>query len=172
MGRQNRCAAFDGRSRRNTIKFVQRPIVTEQFAFVVLPEFCGRTPTTKARYEVLQLRGDVSGILGSDVKIIAKIQKPVESVVVEVLALRLEDPPVYFASSNADPRLKDYGFNAFATSYDQAAKHGFQAYLANLGHTAIPFQSKPIGWSNFSQKHSPIKLGKSVTISKFLSCAN
>jgi hypothetical protein len=69
--------------------------------------------------------------------------------VVEVLLIQLETPPVYFASSFADPRLKDYGFNTFVTGYDDAVKHGYRGYVANLGHGARPFQGKNIGWSNF-----------------------
>jgi len=68
---------------------------------------------------------------------------------VEVLPVVLREPPVYFASSLDDPALKDYGFNAFATSYDRAAANGYKAYVLNCGHVAVPFQQKRIGWSSF-----------------------
>jgi hypothetical protein len=70
-------------------------------------------------------------------------------VVVEVLPIALQTPPVYFASSLAHPRLKEYGFNAFHASYDDARQNGYRAYIVNLGHTAVPFEGKPIGWSSF-----------------------
>lgn len=69
--------------------------------------------------------------------------------VVELFPVALEEPPVFFASSNADPRLLDYGMNACAGSYDHAVKHGYKAYLANLGHGPVSFKGKPLGWSSF-----------------------
>lgn len=71
-------------------------------------------------------------------------------IVVEVLPLRLEESPVYFASSFNDSRLKDYGFNTFSTSYDEALRHGYKGFLANCGYGGIAVKGKTLHWSHFA----------------------
>lgn len=71
------------------------------------------------------------------------------SIKLDVLPFTLDEPAIFLASSLDDSRLKDYGFNTFHTNHDQAVKHGYKGYLANLGYAAIPFKGKPIGWSTF-----------------------
>jgi hypothetical protein len=51
-------------------------------------------------------------------------------IVLEVLPIRLEDPPVFFAGSWFHPRLKDYGLNTFRTDHAEAVKHGLRGYVA------------------------------------------
>lgn len=70
-------------------------------------------------------------------------------ITLEVLPLRLEDPPVHFASSLDEPALKDYGFNTFSTSFDRAAAQGYRGYLSNCGYGGVLVQRRTIGWSNF-----------------------
>jgi hypothetical protein len=57
--------------------------------------------------------------------------------VLEVLPVRLEAPPVYFAGSWHHPLLKDYGFNTFPTSFEEAEKRGYRGYLGSAV-TAAP----------------------------------
>jgi hypothetical protein len=84
----------DGRTRRpSRVRFVPRPIVTEQKAWVLLPEFCGLRPDG-SRYEVPQGRGDVVGIKNSAARIAIHVQKPIATAVLEILAP---------ASLDADP---------------------------------------------------------------------
>lgn len=91
--------------------------------------------------------GQYSGaitVIGADDKPLARVP-----LTIEVLPIALADPPVYFASSLADPRLKEYGFNTFATTFDDAVKQGYRAYLANGGYGPLSFKDKKLGWSNF-----------------------
>ncbi len=75
----------DGRTRRpDYVKFVPRPVVTDQRAWVQLPAFCGLRPDDR-RYEVPQGRGDVVGIRGSAARIAIRVQKPVASALLEIL---------------------------------------------------------------------------------------
>lgn len=48
--------------------------------------------------------------------------------VLEVLPVKLETPPVYFAGSIRDPLVQRYGFNTAPVDYDQARKDGWKGY--------------------------------------------
>ncbi len=75
----------DGRMRRPaTVALVPRPIVTEQLAWLQLPEFCGKKPDG-TRYEQPQGRGDIVGIPGSGARLAIKIQKPVRRAFLQIL---------------------------------------------------------------------------------------
>ena len=59
----------DGRTKLpSEMRLVPRPVVTENQAWLILPEFCGHRPDGN-RYEQPQGRGDVVGILGSAVRV-------------------------------------------------------------------------------------------------------
>jgi hypothetical protein len=76
----------DGRTRQpGQVKFVPRPVVTEQRAWVLLPAFCGLRPDG-SRYEQPQGRGDVVGIPGSTARLVIAVQKPVKSARLEILS--------------------------------------------------------------------------------------
>jgi hypothetical protein len=67
-------------------------------------------------------------IKSEDGKVLATVP-----LILEVLPLRLDEPPVYFAASWHHPLLKDYGFNTFPVSFEEARKRGYRGYL---GHGA------------------------------------
>src|SRR5207248_9043709 len=75
----------DGRTKKpGRIHYVPRPVVTQQTAWAVLPEFCGIRPDG-SRYEVVQSRGDILGIAGSSARVLIKTQKPVSEGYLELL---------------------------------------------------------------------------------------
>lgn len=75
----------DGRTK-NTgrVTIVPRPAVNEQHAKVLLPSYCGLTPSGQ-RYEVPQSQGDVVGIPGSSAAITIKTQKPIKKAWMQLL---------------------------------------------------------------------------------------
>ena len=78
----------DGRMRRpGQITLVPRPIVTEQYAWLQLPDFCGKRPDG-SRYEQPQGRGDIVGIPGSSARIVIKTQKPVRRAFLQIFGPR------------------------------------------------------------------------------------
>jgi hypothetical protein len=90
-----------------------------------------------------EYRGTIR-IAASDGRMLASVP-----LVIDVLPIRLEEPPVYFAGSYPDRRFMEYGFNTFASSHDQAVALGCKGYLANCGHVPPSFKGKNIGWSGF-----------------------
>jgi hypothetical protein len=75
----------DGRMRVPSVaKCVPRPSVTEQEAWLVLPEYVGQKPDGSA-YEQLLPRGDILGLAGLSVRALAKTQKPVERATLEIV---------------------------------------------------------------------------------------
>jgi hypothetical protein len=75
----------DGRTKKPAhVRYVPRPVVIEQTAWVWLPAFCGTRPDG-SRYEQLQGRGEILGILGSSARVVVKIQKPIKSGWLELL---------------------------------------------------------------------------------------
>lgn len=82
----------DGRlANPGVIRFVARPVVVRQEAWVILPPYTDPMPNGRP-YEIEQPRGEVAGIKGSSVRVRAKIQKPVTSVFVETLAPEQQQP--------------------------------------------------------------------------------
>jgi hypothetical protein len=82
----------DGRTRAaHQVRYVPRPVVTDQQAWVQLPKFCGVRPDG-SRYEVPQGRGDVVGIAGSNVRIALKSQKAIRKATVELWGAANFDP--------------------------------------------------------------------------------
>lgn len=75
----------DGRTKKpGRIHYVPRPVITQQTAWAVLPEFCG-VRADGSRYEVVQSRGDILGIAGSSAKVVIKTQKPIREGYLELL---------------------------------------------------------------------------------------
>lgn len=82
-----RARMADGRTRSpGRVRFVPRPVVTEQYAAVQLPEFVGLKPDG-GRYEQPQPRGDLVAIFGSSARVAVKVQKPVRTGAVQLLGL-------------------------------------------------------------------------------------
>jgi hypothetical protein len=75
----------DGRTHLpSAMKRVPRPVIIENQAWIVLPEFCGKRPDG-GRYEQPQGRGDVVGIAGSAVRVMLKTQKAITKARLEIL---------------------------------------------------------------------------------------
>jgi hypothetical protein len=71
-------------------------------------------------------------------------------VLLEVLPIELETPPVWFAGSWDHPRLADYGFNVLQADYDESVREGYPGYIVWLYDAAKPrFRGRRIGWSDF-----------------------
>jgi hypothetical protein len=70
--------------------------------------------------------------------------------VLEVLPIDLQKPPVWFACNIAHPRLKEYGFNTVNTSYDDAVKNGYAGFIASMSAGGVRFKDKAIHWSNLA----------------------
>ncbi|MBI1830565.1 MAG: hypothetical protein HYR84_03835 [Planctomycetes bacterium] len=76
----------DGRTKYpSEVEIVERPIVKENDAYLLLPGYCGLKPAAKKdtpidqrRYAVKQPQGEVQGILGSSVRVQARVQADVE----------------------------------------------------------------------------------------------
>lgn len=66
------------------VRFVPRPIIIDQQAWVQLPAECGLRPDGR-RYEQPQSRGDVAGITGSSVRVRIRTQKAIKSALLTVL---------------------------------------------------------------------------------------
>lgn len=82
----------DGRTRRpHTVRFVPRPVVQKQQAWVLLPDYCGTRPDG-GRYEVPQGRGDVVGIAGSSARIVVEVSQPVAFAELQLLGPENFDP--------------------------------------------------------------------------------
>jgi hypothetical protein len=82
----------DGRTRKaGHVRFVARPIVQKQDAWVQLPAFCGTNAEGK-RYEQQQGHGDVVGIPGSSVRVAIQTQKLIRGATIEVLSPENFDP--------------------------------------------------------------------------------
>jgi hypothetical protein len=83
---------YDGRTKApSEMKVVPRPTVTENLAWILLPEYCGKRPDG-GRYEQPQGRGDVVGIPGSSVRVQAKIQKEITEAWLELLGPEWTQP--------------------------------------------------------------------------------
>jgi hypothetical protein len=83
----------DGRSRRpSELRFVARPVVTRQEAFVLLPAYCGLTPDGQRYFQAQQGHGDVVGIPGSDVRVVIQASKPIKCAKLELLGPEHFDP--------------------------------------------------------------------------------
>jgi hypothetical protein len=82
----------DGRARRpSAMKLAPRPVVIENQAWIVLPEFCGKRPDG-GRYEQPQGRGDIVGIPGAGVRIVLKTQKPITKATLAILGPKSGEP--------------------------------------------------------------------------------
>jgi hypothetical protein len=76
----------DGRTRQpSEMRFVARPVVTRQEAWVMLPAYCGTTPDGKRYEQPQQGYGDVVGIRGSSVRVAIQTSKWVRGGTLEVL---------------------------------------------------------------------------------------
>jgi hypothetical protein len=83
----------DGRSRKpDELRFVARPVVTRQEAWVLLPAYCGTTPDGQRYFQAQQGHGDVVGIPGSDVRVAIQTSKPIKSARLELLGPERLDP--------------------------------------------------------------------------------
>lgn len=79
----------DGRMHKSErVRFVPRPSISAQTAWLVLPEYCG-VRADKKPYEKLQSRGDIAGIKGSSARVQIDIQKPVKSAKIELLTAKV-----------------------------------------------------------------------------------
>lgn len=75
----------DGRTRKpSQVRYVPRPVIVQQTAWVQFPAFCGVDSEGKP-YEQPQGRGDIQGILGSSARVLIKIQKPIKAGWLELL---------------------------------------------------------------------------------------
>jgi hypothetical protein len=73
----------DGRMKQDSeIKYVARPSIIEQKAWLLLPEYVGLRPDG-SRYEKLQPSGDIAGHPGLSARIAIKTQKPIVRAVLE-----------------------------------------------------------------------------------------
>jgi hypothetical protein len=82
----------DGRTKKPAhVRYVPRPVVVEQAAWIQFPEFCGLRPDG-SRYEEPQGRGDVQGILGSSARVVIKVQKPIQGGYLELLGPGKSEP--------------------------------------------------------------------------------
>jgi hypothetical protein len=83
----------DGRTRKaDEVRFVARPVVTDQQAVVLLPAFCGTTSDGRRYEQAQQGHGDVIGIGGSSVRVAIQTSKPVRTAQLEVLGPEHYDP--------------------------------------------------------------------------------
>ncbi len=83
----------DGRTRKaSALRFVARPVVTRQEAWVLLPAYCGTTPKGERYEQAQQGHGDVVGIPGSAVRLAIAISKPVRTAYLELLGPASGDP--------------------------------------------------------------------------------
>jgi len=90
---------YDGRTKRaSEMKVVPRPTITENLAWIQLPEYVGKRPDG-GRYEQPQGRGDVAGIPGSNVRIQVKIQKEITEAWLE-----LRGPEIVEAKEGEDEK--------------------------------------------------------------------
>lgn len=96
----------DGRTKyASEVNIVERPIVKENVAYLLLPGYCGlkeaddkKVPIEQRRYEVKQPQGEVQGIYGSSVRVQARVQDGVEihGAWLEILAADFELGPYVF----------------------------------------------------------------------------
>jgi hypothetical protein len=83
----------DGRTRKpSELRFVARPVVTRQEAWVQLPAYCGTTPDGRRYEQAQQGHGDVVGIPGSAVRLAIQTSKPVRDARLELLGPEVADP--------------------------------------------------------------------------------
>lgn len=76
----------DGRLRQpQHVRFVPRPIIVKQDAWLLLPTYCGTRSDGKP-YEKAQPRGDIAGIPGSSARVEIETQRPIENAKIELLA--------------------------------------------------------------------------------------
>jgi hypothetical protein len=76
----------DGRTPRpREVRYAPRPVVTEQQAWVLLPEFVGLKPKSRGRYEQEAARAEIVALAGSAARVRVTVQKPVREAVVETL---------------------------------------------------------------------------------------
>jgi hypothetical protein len=81
----------DGRTRHaGRIRFVPRPAVVRQHAWLILPDYCGKR-SDGSRYEVEQPRGEIVGLRGLPARVEVAFQKPVRSAVLEILGTPYPD---------------------------------------------------------------------------------
>ncbi len=75
----------DGRTRKPAfVRFVPRPVVDKQDAWVQLPAYAGLRPDGSP-YEQHQQRGEITGLNGTTARVQARTQKPVKEARLEVL---------------------------------------------------------------------------------------
>jgi hypothetical protein len=73
----------DGRTRKpSRIKYVPRPSIEQQEGYLILPEYVGLRPDGKP-YEQHQPTGDISGMPELKARIVAKVQKPIFSAILQ-----------------------------------------------------------------------------------------
>jgi hypothetical protein len=76
---------WDGRTRKpGRVRYVPRPVVTAQSAWVLLPDFCGKRPDGSP-FEQAQAKGDLLALLGSAARVTLHTQKPILRAQVEVI---------------------------------------------------------------------------------------
>ncbi len=81
----HRAKLYDGRTRNSArLRFVPRPTIAQQEAWLLLPAFCGLRPDGQ-RYELAQSRGDVVGITGSAVRVRISTHAPITEAKLELL---------------------------------------------------------------------------------------
>jgi hypothetical protein len=135
----------DGRTRRpSRIHFVPRPVITNQEAWVRLPEFCGLRPDG-SRFELPQGRGDVVGIPGAGARVAIKVQKPIASAVLEILAPETKEarpselPGPEICTRSVNMALASDGHHAEATFELQPDESGYRIVVADsYGFTNVP----------------------------------
>jgi hypothetical protein len=76
----------DGRFRTpGQVHFEPRPVVVNQQAWLILPSFTATKPNGLP-YEIEQPRAEIAGLPGSSARVKVKIQKPVKTVILELLS--------------------------------------------------------------------------------------
>ncbi|MBM4030416.1 MAG: hypothetical protein FJ291_01365 [Planctomycetes bacterium] len=103
-------------------------------------------------YLDIAVHGDAAaGEYAGQVTIASADGKPLAAVplVLEVLPIALSEPPVYFAANHPHPLLKDYGFNTFQTSHDDAVKNGYKGFIPWV-YESVPgtLKGKRIHWNS------------------------
>jgi hypothetical protein len=74
----------DGRTRSpGRVRYVARPSVIKQDAYVILPDYVGLRPGGRP-YEQAQLRGDISGMQGLAARVVIQTQKPIVHAVLQI----------------------------------------------------------------------------------------
>jgi hypothetical protein len=117
----------DGRTKtQGRIRFVPRPAVVKQDAWVILPKYLGLRPD-RSPYEVPQARGEIEGLRGLDARVEVKFQKKVRRAVLELLGRQAPPPEVREFAEGSDEAKWTFALQPNLTGYRVTAvdEYGF-----------------------------------------------